>query len=98
MYNPLKRTIMSNFGRDLLVFAGGAAIGAAVGILFAPAKGAVTRRKIASTTRNLKNNMVDKFEELVESAEELMEEFKENAAEFICGEKEEQQPVKQRVK
>ena len=75
---------MSNFGKDLLIFAGGAAIGAAIGILFAPAKGAATRRKLASTTRNLKNNMVDKFEELVESAEELMDELKENAAEFIC--------------
>jgi len=79
---------MSNFGKDLLVFVGGAAIGAAIGILFAPAKGAATRRKIASTTRNLKNNMVDKLEELVESAEELVEEFKENAVEFICSEKE----------
>lgn len=79
---------MSNFGRDLLVFVGGAAIGAAVGILFAPAKGAATRRKIAGTTRNLKNSMVDKLEEFVETAEELVEEFKENAAEFICSEKE----------
>lgn len=95
MYNPLKFTTMSNFGKDLLVFVGGAAIGAAVGILFAPAKGAATRRKIASTTRNLKNNMVDKLEELVESAEELVEEFKENAVEFICSEKEE---IKQKVK
>jgi len=88
MFNPLKFTAMSNFGKDLLVFAGGAAIGAAIGILFAPAKGAVTRRKIASTSRSLKNDAINKFEELVESAEELIEEFKENAAEFICSEKE----------
>ncbi len=77
---------MSNVGKDLLVFIGGAAVGAALGILFAPAKGAATRRKIASTTRNLKNNMVDKLEELVESAEEIVDEFRENAAEFLSPE------------
>ncbi|MDR0872564.1 MAG: YtxH domain-containing protein [Prevotellaceae bacterium] len=71
----------NNVGKSLLLLAGGVAIGAALGILFAPAKGAATRRKIASTTRNLKDNLVGKLETLVESAEELIGDFKENIEE-----------------
>jgi gas vesicle protein len=85
--NFLKLTIMSNFGKDLLVFVGGAAIGALVGILYAPAKGAATRRKLASTTRDLRNTMVDKLEDLVESAEDLVDELKDNATDFLCSNK-----------
>ena len=71
----------NNAGKALLLFAGGAAIGAALGILFAPAKGAATRRKIASTTRDLKDNLLGKLEGLVESAEEIIDEFRENSDE-----------------
>ena len=71
----------NNVGKSLLLLAGGVAVGAALGILFAPAKGAATRRKIASTTRNLKNNMLDKLEGLVESAEEFIDDFKLSAEE-----------------
>ena len=77
----------NNCGRNFLIFAGGAAIGAAIGILFAPAKGSATRRKIASTTRDMKNSIVDKLEELVSSAEEIVDEFRDNAAEAIATKK-----------
>lgn len=63
----------------MLGIIGGAAVGATLGILFAPAKGTVTRRRIAKTTRDIKNNVTDKLEEIVESAETLIEEIKENA-------------------
>jgi gas vesicle protein len=78
---------MSNLGRDILILAGGVAVGAALGILFAPAKGTVTRRRIARTARDLKDSVVDKLEDLVESAEEIVDEFRESAAEFIEPEK-----------
>ena len=71
----------SNVGKSLLLFAGGAVVGAAFGILFAPAKGAATRRKIASSTRDLKNNLLGKLEDLVESAENFIGDFKEDAEE-----------------
>ena len=71
----------SNAGKSLLLFAGGAVVGAALVILFAPAKGAVIRRKVASSTRNLKNNLLDKLEDLIESAENIIGDFKENTEE-----------------
>ncbi|MDR1698529.1 MAG: YtxH domain-containing protein [Prevotellaceae bacterium] len=88
---------MSNVGKDLLILVGGVAVGAALGILFAPAKGTVTRRKIARTTRDFKDSIVDKLEELVESTEEIVDEFRESAAEFIEPHKT-AQPTNQRKK
>ena len=86
MFNLLIYTTMcncneNNVGKSLLLFAGGAVVGAALGILFAPAKGAATRRKIASSTRNLKDNLLNKLENLVESAEEFIGDFKESVEE-----------------
>lgn len=75
----------SSFGKVMLGIAGGIAVGAALGVLFAPAKGTVTRRRIATKTRDLRNNVTDKLEELVESAEEIIEEIKETASEFVHG-------------
>lgn len=84
----------SSFGKVMLGILGGAAVGAALGVLFAPAKGTATRRKIVKTGRDIKNTITDKLEDLVESAEELIDEIKETAADFVCEatEEEEQQP------
>jgi len=73
----------SNFGKVMLGILGGAAVGAALGILFAPAKGAVTRRQISKTTRDFKNSVTERLENLVESAEEIIDEIKETASEFV---------------
>ena len=70
----------SNVGKVLLGFLGGAAVGAALGVLFAPAKGTVTRRRISKTTRDFKNSVTEKLEDLVESAEDLIDEIKETAS------------------
>ncbi|MDL2262148.1 YtxH domain-containing protein [Bacteroidales bacterium OttesenSCG-928-I21] len=86
----------SNFGKVFLGFVGGAALGAALGILFAPAKGAATRRHIAKTGRDLKNQVVDKLEDLVESAEEIVEDLKESAGEFVNKVEDEYKAKKQR--
>ena len=82
----------SNFGKFMLGIIGGAAVGAALGILFAPAKGTVTRRRIATKTRDLKDEFTNRLEELVESAEEIIDEIKETASEFVHGNEEEEAP------
>ncbi len=48
-------------GKILLGILAGAAAGATIAILFAPDKGSNTRKKIASKTTDLKDELVDKF-------------------------------------
>lgn len=44
----------------------GTAIGAAIGILFAPAKGSETRKTIADKSGDLAGSLKDKFNEFIE--------------------------------
>lgn len=52
-----------NYRNGFLAFLGGAAVGAVVGILFAPDKGDVTRRKIKKAVDEGKDKIVDVLEE-----------------------------------
>jgi gas vesicle protein len=45
----------------------GAAIGATLGILFAPDKGSVTRKKLCDKSKGLKDSLKEKINDLVES-------------------------------
>ena len=55
-----------NFSKVLLGFAAGAAIGAALGLLFAPDKGTETRRKIAEKSNDMADSLKDKFNDFVD--------------------------------
>jgi len=55
-----------NYSKVLLGFAAGAAIGAALGVLFAPDKGTETRRKIADKTNDVADSLKDKFNDFVD--------------------------------
>lgn len=70
-------------GHGLLALIGGiiigAAAGAAAGVLFAPAKGATTRKKIARKAHYMTEEMKDKIEGIKESLDDIMDEVKDKA-------------------
>jgi gas vesicle protein len=58
----------------------GAAIGGALGILFAPDKGSETRKKIAGKTNDLTDSLKEKFNSLLEEAKKEIETAKEKVS------------------
>lgn len=68
----------------LLGILGGVAIGATLGILFAPAKGSDTRKKIAEKGSDLKENFKDSLSKLSEKISKSVEGFKDEAEELIA--------------
>lgn len=58
----------------------GTAVGAAIGILFAPAKGKDTRKAIAEKKEDFTDSMTDKFNEFLEGVKREYEMVKEKAA------------------
>lgn len=72
----------NNSGQMIGALLVGTAIGAALGILFAPDKGSVTRGKIAGKTSDLTESLKEKFDELLEEAKKEFESAKLKASEF----------------
>jgi gas vesicle protein len=62
--------------KTLLGFVAGAAVGAALGILFAPDKGTETRRKISEQSNDLADNLKGKFTDLVDGVKEKFSSLK----------------------
>lgn len=69
-------------GKVLLGVLAGAATGALLGVLFAPHKGTVTRKKIARTTGSYADGVKDKINELLEDITEKFEKVKEDVSDF----------------
>ena len=72
----------NNSGQVIGALLIGAAIGGALGILFAPDKGSNTRKKIIGKTDDLTESLKEKFDELLEEAKKEFEAAKEKATEF----------------
>lgn len=62
---------------------GGLAVGALLGILFAPVKGSNTRRKIAQKGTDLKDNLQGNFNDFVASIEDQYSSFASSAEDAI---------------
>jgi gas vesicle protein len=65
-----------NSGKVVLGMLAGVAIGATLGILFAPAKGTETRKKILRKGEDTIDEINDKFEELLNSITEKIDSVK----------------------
>jgi len=72
----------NNTGKMIGVFLIGAAVGGALGILFAPDKGSKTRKKIFEKGEDITDALKEKFDDLLEEAKKEFEAAKEKAAEF----------------
>jgi gas vesicle protein len=72
----------NNSAKLLGAILAGAAIGGALGILFAPDKGSETRKKISSKGNDLTDAVKEKFAAIVEKFKKEVEAVKEQATEF----------------
>ena len=66
-----------NSGKIVLCVLAGVAVGAVLGILFAPDKGIETRKKISRKSEDAVDEIAEKFEELLNSLTEKIDTVKE---------------------
>ncbi len=69
-------------GKVLLGVLAVAATGALVGVLFAPHRGSVTRKKISRTYGSITDDVKEKFNDFVDSVTEKFEKVKEDVSDF----------------
>jgi gas vesicle protein len=84
-----------NAGKVAISLIVGAAIGAAIGVLFAPAKGAALRRKIHRMGEKEVDVLKDKYNEFSENMSKKYEKVKEDISDFA---KEKMNKAEQKVK
>jgi gas vesicle protein len=71
-----------NASKVLMGVLGSVAAGAVVGILFAPAKGTKTRKRIMKKSDNLKKNMKNKFKDVYNTISTKYDSVLDQAKEF----------------
>ncbi len=72
----------NNTGKVLGAIFLGAAVGGALGILFAPDKGSETRKKISKKGNDLTGAVKEKFEKIVEKFKREVEDVKDQANDY----------------
>lgn len=70
-------------GKVLLGVLAGLAAGALLGVLFAPDKGSVTRKKLSETGEDYARDLQDKFNEFIESLTDKYEETMEDGENMV---------------
>ena len=85
-------------GKVLLGVLAGVAAGAIAGILFAPAKGSRTRRRILKQGENYAEGLKDKFSDYVDTISEKFESVKEEVSAYTQKGKEKFAEVENTVK
>lgn len=69
-------------GKVVLGVLAGAATGALLGVLFAPAKGAVTRRTIVRKGERQVDDLKDKFNDFIDNITQKFDKVKEEVVDF----------------
>ena len=69
----------TNNGKMIAALLIGAAVGGALGLIFAPDKGSETRKKIIAGGEDLTNSIKDKFDDLLCEVKKEVEQMKEKA-------------------
>jgi gas vesicle protein len=77
-----------NTGKVALGILAALAAGAALGILFAPDKGSITRRKIANKGKRYVDDVKEKYNDIVDDVVEKLESIKQSADDLIADGKE----------
>lgn len=72
-----------NSSKIVLGVLGGIAVGAIAGVLFAPAKGTETRKKIVKKGSDYSNDFKNKFEDLYGNVTNKYENVMDDATEFV---------------
>lgn len=73
---------MNNNSKILVALAAGIAAGAVLGVLFAPEKGADTRKKILDQGKKMSDDVKNKFSKSMEKLNDLKDGLKEKVEEF----------------
>jgi gas vesicle protein len=69
-------------GKVILGLLAGVAVGAALGILFAPDKGWNTRKRISKKAEDVANDLREKFDEFIDTVTSKVDEVKDQASDL----------------